>query len=131
MKDYVSTERHGDTLVCHLPYNCQCTPYMKLKSAEEGQLIKIQTDVHMIGGSATPRCEYITRKGEQEYENFGWFNGHEVWYILPKGVELEEVKFRETGYGCDFVEPFQCDDEFFNELWKRAQRTLYITMRDN
>ena len=48
-----------------------------------------------------------------------------------RSLELEEVKFRETGYGCDFVEPFQCDDEFFNELWKRAQRTLYITMRDN
>ena len=131
LKDYVRTERHGDTLVCRLPYNCQCTPYMKLKSAEEGLLIRIQTDVHMIGGSPTPRCEFITRKGEQEYENFGWFNGHEVWYILPEGVEMEEVKFRETGYGCDFVEPFQCDDTFFNELWKRAQRTLYITMRDN
>ena len=116
LKDYVRTERHGDTLVCRLPYNCQCTPYMKLKSAEEGLLIRIQTDVHMIGGSPTPRCEFITRKGEQEYENFGWFNGHEVWYILPEGVELEEVKFRETGYGCDFVEPFQCDDAFFNEL---------------
>lgn len=131
LKDYVSMEQRGDTLVCRLPYNCQCTPYMKLKSSDEGLLVKIQTDVHMIGGSATPRCEFITRKGEQEYENFGWFNGHEVWYILPKGVEIEKVKFRETGYGCDFVEPFRCDDPFFNELWIRAQRTLYITMRDN
>ncbi len=131
LREYVSTEQRGDTLVCRLPYNCQCTPYMRLKSSDEGLLVKIQTDVHMIGGSATPRCEYITRKGEQEYENFGWFNGHDVWYILPKGVEMEEVKFRETGYGCDFVEPFRCNDPFFNELWLRAQRTLYITMRDN
>ncbi len=131
LREYASTEQRGDTLVCRLPYNCQCTPYMRLKSSDDGLLIKIQTDVHMIGGSATPRCEYITRKGEQEYENFGWFNGHEVWYILPEGVEMEEVKFRETGYGCDFVEPFRCDDPFFNELWLRAQRTLYITMRDN
>ena len=131
LREYVSTEQRGDTLVCRLPYNCQCTPYMRLESSDEGLLVKIQTDVHMIGGSATPRCEYITRKGEQEYENFGWFNGHEVWYILPKGVEMEEVKFRETGYGCDFVEPFRCNDPFFNELWLRAQRTLYITMRDN
>ena len=121
----------GDTLVCTLPYNCQCTPYIKLRSQKAGQLVKIQTDVHMIGGSPTVRCEYITREGEQEYENMGWFNGHQIWYILPEGVEVLDVKYRESGYGCDMVEPFHCDDPFFNELWIRAQRTLYITMRDN
>ena len=26
---------------------------------------------------------------------------------------------------------FACDDDFYNELWKRSARTLYITMRDN
>ena len=131
LQPYVETVMKGDTLVCKLPYNCQCTPYVRLRSDAEGKLVKIQTDVHMIHGSATVRCELITREGEQEYENFGWFNGHEVWYILPEGVEALEVKYRETGYGCDFTEPFKCNDEFFNELWKRAQRTLYITMRDN
>jgi len=131
LRDYTKIVQKGDTIVCKLPYNCQCTPYIKLRSDGEGKLIKIQTDVHMIGDSHTVRCELITRDGEQEYENFGWFNGHEVWYILPEGVEALEVKYRETGYGCDFTEPFKCDDEFFNELWKRAQRTLYITMRDN
>ena len=129
--DFKSKEMKGDTLVCTLPYNCQCTPYIKLRSQKAGQLVKIQTDVHMIGGSPTVRCEYITREGEQEYENMGWFNGHQIWYILPEGVEVLDVKYRESGYGCDMVEPFHCDDPFFNELWIRAQRTLYITMRDN
>lgn len=131
LQDYKEKVQHGDTLICTLPYNCQCTPYIKLNSKGEGKMIKIQTDVHMIGGSPTVRCELITRDGEQEYENFGWFNGHQVWYILPEGVEVLDVKYRETGYGCDFTEPFQCNDDFFTELWKRAQRTLYITMRDN
>lgn len=129
--DFKSKEMKGDTLVCTLPYNCQCTPYIKLRSQKAGQLVKIQTDVHMIAGSPTVRCEYITREGEQEYENMGWFNGHQIWYILPEGVEVLDVKYRESGYGCDMVEPFHCDDPFFNELWIRAQRTLYITMRDN
>ena len=131
LRDFVSKEMKGDTLVCTLPYNCQCTPYIKLRAKEAGQLVKIQTDVHMVAGSPTVRCEYITREGEQEYENFGWFNGHQVWYILPEGVEAEEVKYRESGYGCDMVEPFTCDDKLLTELWARAQRTLYITMRDN
>lgn len=131
LQEFPSKEMKGDTLVCHLPYNCQCTPYIRLRAQEAGQTVKIQTDVHMIGGAPTVRCEYITRQGEQEYENLGWFNGHEIWYILPKGVEVLDVKFRESGYGCDYVEPFKCNDDFFTELWKRAQRTLYITMRDN
>ncbi len=131
LQDFVSKEMKGDTLVCTLPYNCQCTPYIKLRAKEAGLMVKIQTDVHMIGGSPTVRCEYITRNGEQEYENLGWFNGHQVWYILPEGVEAEDVKYRESGYGCDMVKPFTCDDNLLTELWARAQRTLYITMRDN
>ncbi len=131
LRDYVSTEMKGDTLYCYLPYNCQLTPYIKLRSQEEGLTVKIQTDVHMISDSHTIRCEYVTREGEQEYENYAWMNGHQVWYILPKGVEVLDVKFRESGYGADFVEPFRCNDELLTELWKRAQRTLYITMRDN
>lgn len=130
-REYVRTEMKGDTLVCHLPYNCQFTPYVKLRSDRPGQVLDIRTDVHMIGDSYTVRCEYVTREGVQEYENYGWMNGHQVWYIIPEGVELLDVKYRETGYGADFTEPFHCDDPFFDELWKRAQRTLYITMRDN
>jgi len=129
--DYVNTEMRGDTLFCQLPYDCQITPYMKLESNKEGSTVKIQTDVHMIGKAPTVRCEYVTRSGVQEYENYGWMNGHQVWYIIPEGVKLLDVKYRETGYGADFNEPFKCNDEFFNELWKRAQRTLYVTMRDN
>lgn len=131
LQSYPNQQMKGDTLICTLPYNCQCTPYIKLRAKESGLMVKMQTDVHMIGDAPTVRCEYITREGEQEYENFGWFNGHQVWYIVPKGVEVLDVKYRESGYGCDFVEPFHCNDDFFNEMWIRAQRTLYITMRDN
>lgn len=131
MQEYAEKVQKGDTLVCRLPYNCQCTPYVRLKADKGGKTVKIQTDVHDIGGSGTIRCELITREGEQEYENLAWFNGHEVWYIIPEGVEILDVKYHETGYGSDFTELFKCDNGFFNELWKRAQRTLYITMRDN
>ena len=132
LMDYISIRKstNGDTLFCKLPYNCHVTPYLKVK-ANAGAMIRMQTDNYMGGGSPNVRAEYITRDGEQAYESFGWMNGHEVWYVLPQDVEVLEVKYRETGYNADFVDPFHCNDEFLNELWKRSARTLYITMRDS
>ena len=46
------------------------------------------------------------------------------------GSEVKKVAFRETGYDTEFAGSFACDDPFLNELWKKAARTLYITMRD-
>ncbi len=131
LTDYISVckSSKGDTLYCRLPYNCHVTPYLKVK-APAGEMIKVQTDNYWGGSQRNIRAEYITRDGEQEYENPGWMSGHEVWYILPEGVEVLEVKYRETGYDTEFVEPFRCNDLFYNELWKRSARTLYVTMRD-
>lgn len=131
LADYVNVRKSagGDTLFCRLPYNCHITPYLKVK-AREGAMIKMQTDNYWGGSTPNVRAEYITRGGEQEYESFGWMNGHEVWYVIPEGVEVLEVKYRETGYNAEFVAPFQCNDPFYNELWKRSARTLYVTMRD-
>ena len=131
LADYTNVRKsaNGDTLYCRLPYNCHITPYLKVK-APVGRMIKMQTDNYLGGSAPNVRAEYITRGGEQEYESLGWMNGHEVWYILPEGVEVIEVKYRETGYNAEFTEPFQSDDPFLNELWKRSARTLYVTMRD-
>ena len=120
----------GDTLFCRLPYNCQFTPYLKVE-ASEGKTIHMQTDNYRGGGPENIRAEYITRKGVQEYESYGWVSGHEMWYIIPEGVKILEVKYRETGYDTEFAGSFHCNDPFLNELWKRSARTLYITMRDN
>lgn len=128
-KPYVSTTTAGDTIRCRLPYNAQVTPYLKV-NAPEGKTIHILTDNYNGGSAYNVRAEYITRSGEQEYENPGWMNGHEVLYVVPEGVEVLDLQFRETGYDTEFTGAFECDDPFLNELWKRSARTLYITMRD-
>ncbi|MDH6358562.1 alpha-L-rhamnosidase C-terminal domain-containing protein [Parabacteroides sp. PF5-9] len=120
----------GDTLFCRLPYNCQVTPYLKVK-AEAGQTIHMLTDNYEGGSVPNVRAEYIARDGEQIYESYGWMNGHEVWYIIPEGVEVIDLRFRETGYDAEFSGSFSCNDPFLNELWKRSARTLYVTMRDS
>lgn len=130
LKSYVRTEIKGDSvLVAHLPYNAQITPYIRLK-ADAGKVINMRTDNYRGGGAANVYAEYVTREGEQSYESLGWMNGHTVLYHIPQGVEVLEVKYRETGYDTEFVGRFICNDEFFNRLWKKSQRTLYITMRD-
>ena len=132
LKPYVNIRKSvaGDTLYCRLPYNCQVTPYLKVE-AKGGDTIRIQTDNYRGGSENNVRAEYITRSGIQEYESYGWMNGNEMQYTIPKGVNVLDVQFRETGYNAEFEGSFSCNDPFFNELWKRSARTLYITMRDN
>lgn len=130
MREYVSTRKSGDTIFCKLPYNCQATPYLKIE-APAGKIIQMQTDHHNIGGTLGIRAEYITREGLQEYESLGWMNGHEMLYIIPQGVKVHSLQYRETGYDTEFSGNFQCNDSFFNTFWDKAVRTLYVCMRDN
>lgn len=130
LKNYLKTTNQGDTLIlADLPYNSHITPYIKLK-ATAGLKIDMRTDNYMGGGAPNVYAEYITKEGIQEFEAYGWMNGHQVRYTLPKGIEVIDVKFRETGYDTEFAGSFTCNDNYFNTLWKKSLRTLYVTMRD-
>ena len=132
-KEYVSTQWHKgadvDTLVCKLPYNMQFTPYIEM-DAPEGKTITMLTDNYKGGGVYNLRAEYITKSGKQAYESLGWINGHLMYYLIPRGVTVSNVQYRETSYDTDFAGSFSCNDGFYNKLWEKAQRTLMVTMRD-
>ena len=129
LSDYLETHMSGDTLVCKLPYNCHVAPYLKVE-APAGKVIGLQTDHPDVNGVPCVTGEYVTKDGVQEYEHWCWMNGEYVKYILPDGVKVLDVKYRETGYDTEFTGSFHCDDELLNDYWKRAQRTLYVCMRD-
>ncbi len=112
-----------------LPYDAQVTPYLKI-DAPAGLTIGIQTDTYKTG-DATVRAEYITREGVQEFETPAWMSGFKVLYKIPAGVKVLSLKYRESGYDCGLAGTFHCDDPFFDTIWKKAQRTLYVNMRDN
>jgi hypothetical protein len=120
----------GDTLKMRLPYNAQVTPYFLIKTENEGQTVHILTDHYRGGGVPNVRAEYVTKKGIQDFEVFGWINGEEVYYVFPEGTEILDLKYRETGYQTEFTGSFNADDDFYNRLWNKSLRTLYITMRD-
>ena len=130
LKPYVRTENQGDSLLlAYLPYNAQITPYLRVRSTE-GKRIRILTDNYRGGSTTNVFAEYVTKDGEQEFECPGWMNGHYVIYDVPEGVEVLEVCYRESGYDTSFSGSFVCDDPALCTLWNKAQRTLYITMRD-
>ena len=130
LKEYISIERKADTLlVANLSYNAQINPYIKLR-VRSGDIIDIRTDNYRGGGVPNVYAEYVTKEGIQEFEAWGWMNGHQVLYTIPKDAEVLELKYRETGYDTEFIGSFSCDDDFYNRLWKKSLRTLYITMRD-
>lgn len=116
-------------IIASLPYNAQVTPYIKLQ-ASQGMKIDIRTDNYRGGSAPNVFAEYITKEGVQEFETYGWMNGHQVYYKIPKGVKVLDVRFRETGYDTAFRGSFSCSDTFYNTLWSKSLRTLYITMRD-
>ncbi len=128
---YLTTEfdKEKRVLRCKMPYDAQVTPYLKVK-AVAGKLIDIRTDFFKKSGEKTVRAEYITKDGVQEYESLGWMNGEWMEYTIPEGVEVLDVKYRESGYDTEIAGSFECDDPFWNELWKRSARTLYVNMRD-
>lgn len=127
----IPNEGTGDWIICELPYNCHITPILEV-DAPEGQTIKIQTDNtdYMGWNVASVRAEYVTKDGKQRYESLGWMNGHVVKYLVPKGVKIRKLSYRETGYNCEFTGTFKCSDPFYEKLWQMAVRTLYVTMRD-
>ena len=128
---HLPLESTGDTLVLTLPYNAQVTPYFNIRTDRAGQKIDIRTDNYRGGGPPNVRSEYVTRAGVQQFETPGWMNGHRVRYHFPAGIEVLDLRYRQTGFPTAFAGQFHSSDPFFDRLWQKAVRTLYITMRDN
>lgn len=127
----IPSEGTGEWIICKLPYNCHVSPIFNIEAPAD-ITIKMQTDNfdYMGLGKASVRAEYVTKKGTQQYESLGWMNGHVVKYLIPKGVKINSLSYRESGFGCEFTGWFKTNDKFYERLWEKAVRTLYVTMRD-
>ena len=122
-------KNEGKVIVMKLPYNAQVTPYFEI-TAPAGLTVDIRMDNYNGGGPTNVRAEYVTQGGRERFECLGWMNGHSVHYRFPEGVEIHDLKYRESGYGTEFAGIFHADDAALNQLWEEARRTLYVTMRD-
>lgn len=128
----IPTVAPAGTVVCRLPTNLHVVPMLDL-TATAGATVVMKTDHYAGGGNGehyVVRTEYVTTGGRQRFEAPNWVNGHAVHYDLPAGATIHGLAYRETGYDCDLSGAFACDDPFYASLWEKAQRTLYVTMRD-
>ncbi|MGQ1785362.1 alpha-L-rhamnosidase-related protein [Saccharicrinis sp. GN24d3] len=123
-------KRDSNRVAMKLPYNMQFHFWLKVKS-DAGKQIEITTDNFYNLNDIPLRAEYETKGGVQEYEHLPWLNGEEVYFDLEEGVEILEAGYRETGYNSEFDGEFKVDDADLMTLLAKAERTLYVTMRDN
>ena len=126
---YSSTQSLGDTIRCYLPYNCHFHPYLKIE-APSGKHIVMKGDHDIVTNAKTVHAEYISCDGVQEYESLPWINGEYVDYIVPQGVKVVELGYRESSYNCEISGHFVCDDPLLNQYWQKAARTMLVCMRD-
>lgn len=138
LMQYTKVIMQGDKIEAYLPYACHLTPYFKIIS-KAGVKIDIRTDRYEVNGGPgeefktykSHRVEYITKEGIQEFESFDWLFGEKVIYSFPSGVEIIDLRYRESGYGASFIGNFVCENIILNRLIEKCKRTLYVCMRDN
>lgn len=122
-------ESNGEVITMKLPLNTTVTPYLKIE-APAGLVIDIRTDNYKGGSEYNVRTEYVTKGGVQEFETLGYMNGHEVYYKIPKGVKILDLKYRETRYNSNYVGYFKSDNQYLNTLWTKSLNTMSVNLRD-
>lgn len=119
-----------DTLVANFPYDLQMTPIIKVRDRRGGNTITIETNHSRMEWAENISAQYITAKGCYTYESLGWMNGEQLYLFVPHGVKVLKLSYRETGYDAEATGKFSCNDPFFERFWAKAQRTMYVNMRD-
>ena len=119
----------GNTIRMKLPKNYSITPYFQIES-EDNITIDIRTDNYKGGSEYNVRTEYVTKSGIQEFETFGYMNGHEVIYSIPKGVKILDLKYRRTSFPTEHVGKFVSNNQALNSLWEKSLNTMDLNMRD-
>jgi len=120
-----------------LPHAMHFSPYFRI-CAPEGVKITVHSDRYRVNGGPGDfnsyfghRAEYTTCEGEQEYELLDWIFGERIEFIIPEGVEIIELGYRESGYDSDVTTSFSTDNEEVNRLFAKCVRTLKVCMREN
>lgn len=142
-----------------LPYNMQISPYITLAGeTAAGKTVTAHTETV---NNSNSRMTYITKAGKQQYVEKTWMNGDVLTFTIPDGVKIESLGYRQTGYCVsDGDTPFlgwfdstlssswesaaafngghswdsesvSADNNFYDELWRKAMYTLYVSMRES
>ena len=112
------------------PTNIHFGAYLKV-IAPAGKTIKVSCP-----NAGRYSVTYVTKGGEngeaveQEYESPAWINWWYADFAVPSGVEVVELGYRRSGYNAEEVGYFDCNDDFYDTLWRKAADTVYVNVRD-
>ncbi len=149
----------GQRVQLQLPYNCQMVPYLKLGGATEaGKEIIMTTDTYdlssyrMVYTTKAGEQEYEGKawfNGDYLYFNIPAgveileLGYRETGYDVKSGentdfegyfssvIDTEDLAYSQfTGGHTWTQDEVSADNNFYDELWKKAARTLYVTIRD-
>lgn len=125
--DYTTTEE--TRLTMEVPYNAQLAPYLEV-TADEEAVITIVTE--NTASTQSVYTTYITSAaGRQSFESPAWISGQHITYIVPAGITIHRLAYRESGYDTQLAGNFSMGDDFFDTLWQMGVRTQYLCIREN
>lgn len=129
--EYVGRELSEDTtLVLPLPNNTQFTFYFEL-SAPAGKTLTCYTDTYQYQeGLASFKDTYITKEGEQSYENYPWRSGAKLIIEAQAGVTFTKLGYRISQFNTERTDAFSSSDPRLDQLWLESQNTILVCMRD-
>lgn len=129
--DYVGKTLTEDT-VLELPFpnNTQFTFYFELE-APAGKTLTIYTDTYQFQeGLQSFKDTYVTSEGAQVYENYPWRSGTKLIIEAEAGVTFTRLGYRISEFNGEKTEAFTSSNESLDILWKKAQNTIAVCMRD-
>lgn len=130
--EYVGkTLTEDTTLALKLPTDIQFSWSIDLE-AEAGKKLSFYTDSFKYNdGLQSFRDTYVTKAGNQTYENYPWRSGYTLFIDAPAGVKFNKLSYRMSEFNGELMEPLTSSDSNIDILWKKAQNTVRVCMRDS
>lgn len=131
-KDYVGEALKEDTLLAlNLPTDIQFSWVIDV-DAKAGQKLTFYTDSYKFNdGLQSFKDTYVAKDGNQYYENYPWRSGYTLFIEAPAGVKFNKIAYRMSEFNGELMEPFTSSDQNIDTLWKKAQNTVRVCMRDS
>ena len=119
------------TLALSLPTDIQFSWYIDIE-AEAGKKLVFYTDSYKYNdGLQSFKDTYVTKDGQQSYENYPWRSGYTLFIDAPAGVKFNKIAYRMSEFNGELMSPFTSSDSNLDILWKKAQNTVRVCMRDS